>query len=372
MQAPLRALAVTAAAGAGAAVYAGIVERNWFTLRRYEVPVLAPGAAPLRILHLSDVHLTPGRHRLMSWIRSLDTLDPDLVVNTGDSIAHKQAVQPFLAALGPLLDRPGVFVYGSNDLYSPDPEEPAAATCTNPPTRRSRRHIPDLPWAELGEAMAAAGWLDVNNQRGRVKAGDLDIEVGGVHDSHIRRDRYDHIAGPTDPAADLRLGVMHSPEPRVMDRFAADGYDLLLAGHTHGGQVCLPGYRGPGDQLRHRPRRVRGLHRHPARGRAGPPVAARLRRARDLAVGTLPVRLPPGGIPAHAGSADQLDFRGFRGSPGTWRRSGRRRGVAQLGSALRSGRRGRRFKSGHPDREVPGRRPDRPRGGRAIDRLTAV
>ena len=79
-------------------------------------------------------------------------------------------------------------------------------------------------------------------QRGRVKAADLDIAVGGVHDSHIRRDRYDHIAGPTDPTADLRLGVMHSPEPGIMDRFAADGYDLLLAGHTHGGQICLPGY----------------------------------------------------------------------------------------------------------------------------------
>src|SRR6516164_4590299 len=166
MQAPLRALAVTAAVGAGAAVYAGMVERNWFTLRSYEVPVLAPGAAPLRVLHLSDVHLTPGRHRLMSWIRSLDTLDPHLVVNTGDSISHKQAVQPFLAALGPLLERPGIFVYGSNDLYSS-------------PDQALRRHIPDLPWAELGEAMTAAGWLDVNNQRGRVKAGDLDIEVGG-------------------------------------------------------------------------------------------------------------------------------------------------------------------------------------------------
>src|SRR6266699_1559675 len=124
MQAALRALAVTAAAGAGAAVYAGAVERNWFTLRRYKVPVLAPGAAPLRILHLSDVHLTPGRHRLMSWLRSLHTLDPDLVVNTGDSIAHTQAVRPFLAALGPLLERPGIFVYGSNDLYSPAPRNP--------------------------------------------------------------------------------------------------------------------------------------------------------------------------------------------------------------------------------------------------------
>src|SRR5512140_1927211 len=124
MQAALRALAVTAAAGAGAAVYAGMVERNWFTLRRYEVPVLAPRAAPLRILHLSDIHLTPGRHRLLSWIRSLDTLAPDLVVNTGDSIAHAQSVDPLLDALGPLLDRPGVFVFGSNDLYSPVPGNP--------------------------------------------------------------------------------------------------------------------------------------------------------------------------------------------------------------------------------------------------------
>src|SRR6476660_8205111 len=183
MQAPLRALAVTAAVGAGAAVYAGVVERNWFTLRRYEVPVLAPGAAPLRVLHLSDVHLTPGRHRLMSWIRSLDTLDPDLVVNTGDSIAHKRAVQPFLAALGPLLDRPGVFVYGSNDLYSPAPKNPLRYLWRDSSSEH-RRRVPDLPWAELGEGMAAAGWLDANNKRGRVKAADLDIEVGGVDDSH--------------------------------------------------------------------------------------------------------------------------------------------------------------------------------------------
>ena len=261
----MRTLAVAAAAGAGVAAYASVVERNWFTLRRYQIPVLPAGAAPLRVLHLSDVHLTPGRHRLLSWIRSLDALDPDLVVNTGDSIAHKRAVQPFLAALGPLLDRPGVFVYGSNDLFSPIPKNPLHYLYETPDQAR-RRHIPDLPWAELGEGMVAAGWMDANNQRGWVKAGDMDIEVGGVHDSHVRRDRYDHIAGPTDPAADLRLGVMHSPEPRVMDRFAADGYDLLLAGHTHGGQVCLPGSRALVTNCGIDIQRVRGLHRHPAGG----------------------------------------------------------------------------------------------------------
>jgi uncharacterized protein len=258
-----QALRTAAVLGGAAFAYGSVVERNWFALRRYEVPVLRDGAAPLRVLHISDAHLTPGRHRLLSWIRSLDALEPDLVVNTGDSIAHPRAVQPFLEALGPLLDRPGVFVYGSNDLYSPAPKNPLRYLWRDS-SRDNGRRVPDLPWAELGDGMAAAGWLDANNKRGRVKAGDLDIEVGGVHDSHTKRDRYEDIAGPTDPAADLRLGIMHSPEPGNLDRFAADGYDLLLAGHTHGGQLCVPGYGALVTNCGIDRERASGLHRHPA------------------------------------------------------------------------------------------------------------
>jgi len=254
----------TAAVGAGVFGYAAVIERNWFVLRHYDVPVLGPGARPLRLLHISDAHLTPGRHRLMSWIRSLDAVAPDLVVNTGDSIAHPDAVRPFLESLGPLLDRPGVFVYGSNDLYSPILKNPARYLWRSSSADRPRRHSPDLPWAELGASMEAAGWLDLNNKRGRIKAGDLDIEVGGVHDSHLHRDRYDEIARPADPEADLHLGVMHSPEPAILDRFADDGFDLLLAGHTHGGQVCLPGYGTLVTNCGIDRVRARGLHRHPA------------------------------------------------------------------------------------------------------------
>jgi uncharacterized protein len=256
-------IGATAAVGAGVVGYAAVIERNWFVLRHYDVPVLAPGARPLRLLHVSDAHLTPGRHRLMSWIRSLDALQPDMVVNTGDSIAHADAVQPFLEALGPLLDRPGVFVYGSNDLYSPIPKNPVRYLWRDS-TLHPGRGEPDLPWAELGASMEAAGWLDLNNKRGRIKAGDLDIEVAGVHDSHLHRDRYDEIARPGDPEADLRLGVMHSPEPSIMDRFASDDYDLLLAGHTHGGQVCLPWHGPLVTNCGIDPARARGLHRHPA------------------------------------------------------------------------------------------------------------
>jgi predicted MPP superfamily phosphohydrolase len=258
----VKAAVLAGAAGFG---YASVIERNWFALRECQVPVLAPGLPPLRVLHISDTHLTPGRHRLMSWLRSLDALEPDLVINTGDSIAHPAAVGPFLTALGPLLDRPGAFVYGSNDLYSPVPKNPTRYLWRTSADEHSR-DVVDLPWAELGAGMESAGWLNLNNRRGRIKAGDFDIEVAGVHDSHINRDRYDLVAGPADPAADLRLGVLHSPEPSVLDRFTADGFNLLLAGHTHGGQVCLPVNRALVTNCGIDRARVSGLHRHPATG----------------------------------------------------------------------------------------------------------
>src|SRR5690606_30563760 len=90
--------------------YASVVERNWFRLRRFDVPVLARGQHPIRILHISDLHLTPRRTRLIKWVRSLATLNPDLVVNTGDTLAHPDAIEPYLHAVEPLLDRPGLFV----------------------------------------------------------------------------------------------------------------------------------------------------------------------------------------------------------------------------------------------------------------------
>jgi predicted MPP superfamily phosphohydrolase len=248
----------TGAAGIG---YASIIERNWFHLRRHDVPVLAPGRRPIKILHISDTHLTPGRRRLISWVSALDSLEPDLVVNTGDSISHRDAIGPFLELLGPLLDRPGVFVYGSNDMYSPVPKNPARYLWRTSGRDYKRRTVPDLPYRELGAALTTAGWLDLNNTTGSLKVGDTEIQFGGINDSHINKDRYDAIAGPVSPDQ-LTIGVMHSPEPRNLDRFAADGYRLLLAGHTHGGQLCVPLYGALVTNCGIERARVKGLHRH--------------------------------------------------------------------------------------------------------------
>jgi predicted MPP superfamily phosphohydrolase len=254
----------TAAALAGAAAigYASVIERNWFTVRNLAIPVLKPGAEPLRILHVSDIHLTPGRHRLMSFVRSLASLDPDIVVNTGDSIASPDAIGPLLDSLGPLLDKPGAFVFGSNDLYSPKPKNPARYLWRTSASDHDRDE-PDLPWEKLGAELSAAGWLDLNNKRGELSAGGRPVAVAGTNDPHCERDRYDLVAGPADPSADLRLGVIHSPEPTVMDRFAADGYDLILAGHTHGGQLRVPGYGALVTNCGIDRARVAGLSMHP-------------------------------------------------------------------------------------------------------------
>ena len=233
-------LARTAAASAGAAVvgvgYAAGIERNAFALREVTMPVLAPGSATLRVLHISDLHMTPGQKRKQGWLRDLARLEPDLVVNTGDNLAHLRAVPAVVQALGSLLDVPGLFVFGSNDYFAPKPKNPTLYLTKS----RKRTHGTPLPWQDLRAAFAERGWLDMTHVRRTLDVGTTSLQVAGVDDPHLKRDRYETVAGPADARADLRVGITHSPEPRVLDRFAADGYDLVLAGHTHGGQLCLP------------------------------------------------------------------------------------------------------------------------------------
>ena len=110
------------------------------------------------------------------------------------------------------------------------------------PAWQKRVHGSKLPWRDLRAALVERGWQDATHARFTIDVAGVPIAVAGVDDPHIKRDRYDLIDGAPDPDATLKLGLTHSPEPRVLDAFAADGYDLLLAGYTHGGQLRLPGY----------------------------------------------------------------------------------------------------------------------------------
>ncbi|WP_067825452.1 metallophosphoesterase [Nocardia inohanensis] len=236
------ALTRAALGAAGAAVagigYASLIERNMFTLREATLPVLEPGKPSLRVLHISDLHMMPGQQLKQAWLRELDRLEPDLVVNTGDNLSHQKAVPSVVQSLGGLLGRPGIFVFGSNDYFAPVPKNPLKYFDKN----HKRVFGDPLPWQDLRAAFTERGWLDLTHVRRDIEVSGVKISTAGVDDPHLKRDRYDTVAGSPNPLADLSIGLTHSPEPRVLDRFAADGYDLVMAGHTHGGQLVLPGF----------------------------------------------------------------------------------------------------------------------------------
>jgi len=262
-----------AAAAAGTALTAYATwEARAYTLRRVEVPLLPAGARPLRVLHLSDIHMTPGQTRKQEWLAGLATLRPDLVVNTGDNLSHADSVPVVRDSLGALLDAPGVFVFGSNDYFSPTLRNPLRYLLPDDGRRNVRS--PRLPWPDLRDAFTAAGWADLTNRREVVKVGELSFAFAGVDDPHLEYDRLPDVAGPADPDADVRLGVAHAPYLRVLDQYAADGYDAILAGHTHGGQVCVPGLGPLTTNCDLEPARAKGLHRHPSGSRDGDPGSA--------------------------------------------------------------------------------------------------
>lgn len=265
---PTRLLGLTALAGLSTVGYA-MAEARAYTLRRLTVPLLPPGRDPLRVLHVSDIHMTPDQRGKQQWVRRLAELRPDLVVNTGDNLAHRDSVPVVLDALGGLLDVPGVFVFGSNDYIEPSRRNPLRYLMPDD----GHRYVdnPELPWPDLRDGFEKAGWVDLTNRRDELSVGGTSFAFAGVDDPHLDYDDLAAVEGPAPPSADVRLGVTHAPYLRVLDQFARDGYDAIVAGHTHGGQVCLP-FRGAlTTNCDLEPARAKGLHRHPAASRPGDP-----------------------------------------------------------------------------------------------------
>lgn len=235
------ATAAVAACGCGAAVAVGAwVEARAFVLKQVDVPVLEPGEADIRVLHISDIHLAPRQRLKYRYVAGLADLAPDLVINTGDNPGSDEGIDLVVEALDGLLDIPGAFVFGSNDYYAPSFRNPAGYLFKTSET-------PDAPvemaWQHLAESLSGRGWLDLYNAAGVLSVAGRTVEVRGTGDAHIRCDNYAAVAGPLRADADLSIGVTHAPYRRVLDAMAADGLQVIFAGHTHGGQICLPTYR---------------------------------------------------------------------------------------------------------------------------------
>lgn len=279
MSARARSLLALGALAGAAAVWGIGIERQLFTLRRVRVPVLPPGSPTVKVLHLSDVHMAPWQHRKQAWIASLASLRPDLVINTGDNVGHPDGLRGVRAAFAGLQDVPGFFVHGSNDVHAPTPRNPFRYFFGPSQQKRPSTLDPEPMDRFFTDAL---GWHDLNNASASIDVAGLRIDGIGVDDAHHNEDRLDLVPGymsglrdwprartaPSDAA--LTIGVTHAPYQRVLDTFTTAGTDIIFAGHTHGGQVCLPGFGALVANCDIPLRQAKGLSSWSARGRRIP------------------------------------------------------------------------------------------------------
>jgi len=262
--------------------YASIVERNAFVLREITVPVLSPGSSPLRVLHISDLHMMPNQRRKQAWLRELSKWEPDLVVNTGDNLAHPKAVPAVVQPLGDLLSRPGVFVFGSNDYFGPRLKNPMNYL-TNP-THRIRGE--PLPWQDLRAAFTERGWLDLTHTRRELEVAGLRI-AAAVWTTHTStgtattRSRARPAGRGSEAGPDPLAGTAGAGPLRRRRLPTGDGRP-----HSRGAAVSAV-LRGVGDQLR-----AGSIAGQRAVALGLQHAVARLRGARHLAVCAGAVLLP--------------------------------------------------------------------------------
>lgn len=274
------AAAAAAATAVGALVWGTLIERKMFTLREVSVPVLPSGSAPIRVLHLSDLHMAPWQGDKQDWVRGLAALHPDLVVVTGDNLGHERGIEGIEIAFAGFQDVPGVYVHGSNDYWGPTPKNPLAyfggpSGVYKNPAR--------LDTDALEQFFDDLGWVSLNNTAAALDIAGTHIEFFGVDDPHRDYDRLDLMAGAidelraNDPLADteswpdpevpdaarptLSIGVVHAPYQRVLNALVTQGAEMIFAGHTHGGQVCVPGFGALVTNCDIPRRQVKGLSR---------------------------------------------------------------------------------------------------------------
>lgn len=226
------AVAASARRAAAAATLAGawgLFESQWVALERLEVPVgrLPDALDGFSILHLSDFHLgTPSLNgrAVEKAVRWAERGEYDLVAVTGDLLSAGRGEPALRRAFTRLRARHGVYaVLGNHDVaVTRDPFSGA-------------RELADL--TEVGAVL-------LRDEAVGVAAAGRQVQIVGCEPRAFmeRRARPWELA---DPDADLRILLCHFPD--VVDRIPPGSFDLVLAGHLHGGQICLP---LPGGKLR--------------------------------------------------------------------------------------------------------------------------
>ena len=219
--------------GACCVLWGIFVERRRYRLVRHRINILpATTAGPLTVLHLSDLHFVRRDRGKAAFLAGLPAADVTVV--TGDFLAEPEAVETTVAAVHEVRGRlASWFVLGSNDYFVPRPLNYLAYFRGKRKPRRAERGRA----ADLVSQLRADGWDDLTNVRRDVDINGVPMELLGLDDAHIAW--HDLRVAPRRSPDRFGFAVMHSPDSAP--ETAALGYDFMVAGHTHGGQVCLPG-----------------------------------------------------------------------------------------------------------------------------------
>lgn len=219
---------------AGLAAYP-FLEARWFRINNLTAP-MGRAVPRLRILHVSDTHLTSHDRGLIRFLQSLPGRFgiPDLVIATGDLVDDNSGITPITRALNDLPSKLGRFyVLGSHDYYQ---------TRFQSPTKyfSGKKRPPNTSLADtktLEENLQRDGWVSLTNTTHTLKTPHGVIRLAGVDDPYLDRHRTEHISRARDEV--LAIGLAHTPD--VVSDWMLNGFDLVLSGHTHGGQVRVPG-----------------------------------------------------------------------------------------------------------------------------------
>ncbi|MGH2748745.1 MAG: metallophosphoesterase [Actinomycetota bacterium] len=224
------------ALGAAALGAYALYEPRRFRLSIRELPVSEP-CPPLSILHVSDTHLSARSKALRRWLdRLVDDLPetPDIVAATGDLIQDESGIDEVIDSFARLEARLGRFyVLGSHDYFASEFQSYFRYVTGRRSMIRARR----LPTDRLETGLQNKGWISLGNRTEMLATQAGGVRVAGVDDPYLGWDRTDHIERRRDEV--LAVGLVHSPD--VVSEWVLNSFDVVLGGHTHGGQVRLPG-----------------------------------------------------------------------------------------------------------------------------------